>query len=145
MKKQTLLTLMVAIATSVTINAQTIALQSSTGSQLFKGQTALADAYTAASNADTLYLSGHTFAPPSAFDKQLTVIGAGHYVDSTLATGKTFISGSVILSENADGFYLEGVEITGGLYFTSNASVNNVVIKRCKVNECCDNVGKVLY
>ncbi|MDD4672151.1 MAG: hypothetical protein PHI03_04390 [Bacteroidales bacterium] len=134
MKKQTLLTLMVAIATSVTINAQTIALQSSTGSQLFKGQTALADAYTAASNADTLYLSGHTFAPPSAFDKQLTVIGAGHYVDSTLATGKTFISGSVILSENADGFYLEGVEITGGLYFTSNASVNNVVIKRCKVN-----------
>lgn len=134
MRKQTLLTLMIAIATCVTVNAQIIALHSSTGTQLFNGQTALADAYTAAGNADTLYLSGHTFTPPSVFDKQLTIIGAGHYVDSTMATGKTFINGTVNLSENTDGFYLEGVEITGSLIFRNNESVNNVVVKRCKVN-----------
>ncbi len=134
MNKQALITLIIAIATSMTVNAQTIALHSSTGVQIIKGTTALATAYTAAQSGDTLYLSGSTFTPPPAFDKQLTIFGAGHYLDSTLATGKSFISGSLILSENADNFYLEGVEITGNLTFSTNNSVNNVTIKRCKIN-----------
>ena len=133
MKKQTLLSLIIAIAT-MTLNAQTIALHSSTGVQIFKGNTALVDAYTASQGGDTLYLSGHTFTPPNPFDKQLMIFGAGHYVDSTLATGKTFINGNVKLSENADLFYIEGVEITGGFEIINNHSVNYVTIKRCKIN-----------
>lgn len=129
------------IAITMTINAQTIALHSASGVQIFKGNTTLSNAYTAANNGDTLYLSGHTFTPPSAFDKQLVIFGAGHYVDSTLATGKTFINGNVILSENADGFYLEGLEITGLVSFVANASVNNVVIKRCKINNTFNVTG----
>lgn len=141
MKKQTLLTLIIAIATTMTINAQTIALHSSTGVQIIKGNTALATAYTAAQSGDTLYLSGHTFTPPSAFDKQLTIFGAGHYVDSTLATGKTFINGSVTLSENADLFHIEGVEITGNFAISTNHSVNNAVVKRCKINGTFNALG----
>ncbi|MDD3323454.1 MAG: hypothetical protein PHS59_18615 [Paludibacter sp.] len=134
MKRQTLLTLTIAIATTMTINAQTIALHSSTGVQIIKGNTALATAYTAAQNGDTLYLSGGSFTPPANFDKKLMIFGAGHYVDSTLATGKTFINGNVTLSDNADLFYLEGVEITGNCDIESNVSVNNLIIKRCKIN-----------
>ncbi|MBN2787360.1 MAG: hypothetical protein JXQ69_03450, partial [Paludibacteraceae bacterium] len=55
----------------VNFQAQTIALHSTSGVQLFKGGTALADAYMASQSGDTLYLSGHTFTPPAAFDKQL--------------------------------------------------------------------------
>lgn len=134
MKKQTLLSLIIAIAITMTLNAQTIALHSSTGVQIFKGNTALVDAYTASQSGDTLYLSGHSFTPPNPFDKQLMIFGAGHYVDSTLATGKTFINGNVLLSENADQFYIEGVEITGGFEIANNHSVNYVTIKRCKIN-----------
>ncbi len=134
MKKQTLFTLIIATATSMTVNAQTIALHSSTGVQIIKGNTALATAYTAALSGDTLYLSGGTFTPPSSFDKQLMIFGAGHYVDSTLATGKTFINGALTLRENADLFYLEGVELTGNISFTNNHAVNSVAIKRCKIN-----------
>lgn len=135
MKKQRLLfTLFIAIATSMTVNAQTIALHSSNGVQIIKGNLALATAYTTAQNGDTLYLSGGAFTPPAAFDKQLMIFGAGHYDDSTLVTGKTFINGNVTLSENADLFYLEGVEITGNFTFTHNNSINNAVIKRCKIN-----------
>ncbi len=119
---------------AITINAQTIALHSSTGVQIIKGNTALATAYTAAQNGDTLYLSGHTFTPPAAFDKKLMIFGAGHYVDSTLATGKTIINGNFVLNENADLFYLEGVEIVSSILITTNHSVNNVTIKRCKIN-----------
>ncbi len=141
MKKQTLFTLIIAIATTMTMNAQTIALHSSTGVQIFKGNTALASAYTASQSGDTLYLSGHTFTPPAAFDKQLMIFGAGHYVDSTLATGKTFINGNVTLSENADLFYIEGVEITGNYEISTNHAVNNAIIKRCKINGTFNALG----
>lgn len=134
MKKQSLLFLIVAIATSITANAQTIALHSSTGVQIIKGSTSLATAYSTAQNGDTLYLSGHTFTPPAAFDKQLIIYGTGHYVDYTHATGKTFINGNIILTENADLFYIEGIEITGSVTFSYNQSINNVTFKRCKIN-----------
>jgi hypothetical protein len=134
MKKQTILVLIIAIATSMTVTAQTIALHSSTGVQIIKGNTALATAYAAAQNGDTLYLSGGTYTPPAVFDKQLMIFGAGHYIDSTMATGKTFINGNLTLSENADMFYLEGVEVVNSLSFATNHSVNNVTIKRCKIN-----------
>lgn len=143
MKRQKLLTLLIAIATTMTINAQTIALHSSTGVQIIKGNTALATAYTAAQSGDTLYLSGGSFIPPAAFDKQLMIFGAGHYQDSTLATGKTFINGTVTLSENADLFYLEGVEISGNFSITTNHSVNNITIKRCKINGNFDALGNL--
>lgn len=141
MKRQTLLTLIIAIATSMSVNAQTIALHSTTGVQIIKGNTALVTAYSAAQSGDTLYLSGGSFTPPANFDKKLMIFGAGHYVDSTLATGKTFINGNFTLDENADLFYLEGVEITGNVTFSTNHSVNNVIIKRCKINGTFNALG----
>ncbi len=141
MKKQSLLTLIIALATTMTVNAQTIALHSSSGVQIIKGNMALETAYTAAQSGDTLYLSGGTFIPPAAFDKQLMIFGAGHYADSSLATGKTFINGALTLSENADMFYIEGVEITGTVTFTTNHSVNYVIIKRCKINGAFNMTG----
>jgi len=132
MKRTILLAVGIAMATSA--NAQTIALHSSAGVQLFKGNTALSDACTAAQHLDTLYLSGGSFTPPVAFDKRLMVFGAGHHLDSTLATGRTFINGNVTLHENADHFYLEGVEVTGSFTFSYDHSINNVTIKRCKIN-----------
>lgn len=134
MKKLKLLAFIVVTSTSIAVSAQTAILHSASGVQISKGNTALASAYTAAQGGDTLYLSGGTFTPPAAFDKKLMIFGAGHYVDSTLATGKTFINGNVIVSENADLFYLEGIEINGNFSFSSNHSINNAVIKRCKIN-----------
>jgi len=132
MKKLILLSTLVALATSM--YAQTVALHSSTGHSFFKGTSALVSAYAAASDGDTIYLSGGSFTAPSNFEKGLIIIGAGHYVDSTLATGKTFINGNVQLRENADNFYLEGVEVSGQIILYSSESINGVTIKRCKIN-----------
>ncbi|MCF8381001.1 MAG: hypothetical protein K9H49_15610 [Bacteroidales bacterium] len=138
--KRTILILGLFVFT-LSLNAQIIALHSASGVQIFNGNTALASAYTAAQDSDTLYLSGGTFFPPAYFDKQLTIFGAGHYVDSTLTTGKTFISGNVYLQENADLFYLEGLEITGNMTFNANHSINNAKIKRCKINGATNVTG----
>ena len=131
------------VAMFVVVNSYTqiVALHSSSGVQIIKGNAALTTAYTAAENGDTLYLSGHAFTLPATFDKQLMIFGTGHYVDSTMATGKTFLTGNVTLSENADFFYLEGVEITGKFIIATNHSVNNATIKRCKINGTFEALG----
>lgn len=126
--------ILVVLALGLNVKAQKAVLHSSSGVQIFQGVNALSTAYTEAQNGDTVYLSGGGFVPPSAFDKQLIIFGAGHYPDTSAVTGKTFINGHVVLHENADMFYLEGVEVTGNFEITENTSVNNLTIKRCKIN-----------
>lgn len=132
MKKIVLIIASLAIA--LTSYAQKVVLHGSSGTQHFDGTSALQSAYTAAVSGDTIYLPGGLFNSPANFEKQLTIFGAGHYVDSTLATGKTFINGNIQLRENADNFHIEGVEISGDFTFYNNESVNGVLVKHCKIN-----------
>jgi len=111
-----------------------VALHGTNGVQFFSDDNSFQSAYDAAVDNDTIYLPGGSFAPPAKFEKKLRIYGAGHYPSATVATYPTIISGNFILSDEADGFYLEGVEITGSLSFESNESINDVLIKRCKTN-----------
>jgi hypothetical protein len=122
---------------------QKVALHHSGTTTIYSGSNPLIDAYAAAVANDTIYLPGGTFAPPSNFDKKIAVFGAGHYENATLATGKTFINGNVVLKENADNFYIEGIEINGNLTFSENESVNQVIVKRCKINGTLNVVGNL--
>ncbi|HOU95281.1 MAG TPA: hypothetical protein PLN06_01465 [Bacteroidales bacterium] len=124
----------VAIALSITINAQKAALHSPTNVQLFTGVNAFINAYSASVSGDTIYLSGGSFAVPATIDKKLLIFGAGHYPDSTVVTGRTVLQSTLNLGENADGFHLEGIEINGDLIFTNDKDINNVTVKYCKIN-----------
>lgn len=118
---------------SMSVSAQKVALHTSTDVLHFIGTNGLIDAYNAASAGDTIYLPGGSFTAPAEFAKKLTIFGAGHYLDSTMATGKTFINGNIALRDAADNFHLEGVEVTGNFTLGYNEPVNGVVIKRCRV------------
>lgn len=128
---------------SCALFAQKVALHNPTGVKHFLGPNALQSAYAASASGDTIYLPGGSFNPPANFDRRLTIYGAGHYLDSTIATGKTFINGNIVLTETADNFYIEGVEVTGNFTLTSNHSVDNVVIKRCRINGALDVPGNL--
>ncbi|MCB2220223.1 MAG: hypothetical protein KQI35_07515 [Bacteroidetes bacterium] len=141
MKKTTLLLGIIAIA--ISLSAQKVALHSSSGIQHFNGSNAFVEAYNASTNGDTIYLPGGGFTSPSTIDKSLFVIGAGHYPDSTVATAKTFINGNIILSDNADGFRLEGVDINGSISFDNNEAVNNVIIKYCNISNDLNVAGNL--
>ena len=95
--------------------------------QAFYGNQPFIDAYAAASNEDTIYLPGGTF-ETSDINKRLTIYGAGHYPDSTLATGKTIISNSFNINTNTDSLLLEGIQFNGSM--TINSNVNYLVLKR---------------
>jgi hypothetical protein len=131
------------VAVFSTTAQQKVALHHSGTTTIFSGSNPLIDAYTAAVANDTIYLPGGTFAPPANFDKKIAVFGAGHYEIATLATGKTFINGNVILKENADNYYIEGIEINGNFTFSDNESVNQVIIKRCKINGSLNVAGNL--
>jgi len=73
--------------------------------------TALADAYAAAENGDTIYLPGGSFSWPGEIAKKITVYGAGTCPDSTKVTTMTYVNG-MRLNSGAEGSHFEG------LYFT---------------------------
>lgn len=117
---------------------QRVALQSNGTTTIFSGANPFVDAYNSSTHGDTIYLPGGTIPFQSNIDKGLVIIGAGHYPDSTLATGKTVFSGNISIGSNADNLWLEGIEITGSISFSSNAKVDSVTIRRCKF-------GSLLY
>lgn len=111
---------------------QKVALHSNGTTTIFGGANPFTDAYNAAVNGDTLYLPGGTIPYPSTIDKGLVIIGAGHYPDSTLATGKTILTGDLVILQNADKLWLEGIEVTGNIRFQNNHKVDSVTIRRSR-------------
>lgn len=131
------LAVLILLLSTSTLQAQkVVALHSPVnGVQYFSDDNPLQSAYAAAEVAgDTIYLPGGSMTPPAKFEKKLVIYGAGHYPSATTATFKTILSGNVVLSEEASGFHLEGVNVSGFIQFEYNESVNDVTIKRCKIN-----------
>jgi hypothetical protein len=116
-------------------NAQTlVALHHQGAATYFNGINGFVQAYNNAVNGDTIYIPGGFYSSPGNFDKRLTIFGAGHYPDSTLATEKTIITSGISFSDNADNFHLEGLQVNGDIYFANDQSVNNLTIRRCSFN-----------
>jgi len=92
-----------------------------------------------AQSGDTIYLPGGTYnIGPVVIDKKLTMYGAGHYYDSTIATGKTVLNGSLFFITGSSLSVLQGVYLTGNIYLGSNATnskVNGLVISRSNIGD----------
>lgn len=111
-----------------------VALHSPTnGVQYFNNTNPVIAAYNAAIPGDTIYIPGGSFVNPPVFAKKLAIYGAGHFPAATVATVYTKLTGAFIISDEADGLHLEGVELPNGMSFELNEAVTNVVIKRNKI------------
>lgn len=98
--------------------------------------TNLSTAITAAANGDTLYLPGGAIAPTTQINvsKSLHFVGAGHYPDSTLATGVTWINDLRFLTGSSGGS-VEGIDfdvLTIG--YSSNQVISGFTVKRCAID-----------
>jgi len=113
---------------------QKVALNRNGTTEIYGGSNPFNDAYLAASSGDTIYLPGGNLPFPATIDKSVTIFGAGHYPNATVATNRTVLNGNLTINENADNLHLEGIELTGGLFFSNNHKVDGVVIKRCRIN-----------
>ncbi|MDD4598130.1 MAG: hypothetical protein PHW35_09195 [Lentimicrobiaceae bacterium] len=95
----------------------------------------LTDALAAAANGDTLYLPGGTIQPSSDIivNKSVHIVGAGHYPDSSAATGRTEVNVLRYLTGSGNGS-LQGCSINS-LYIghASNQNITGVSVTRCLV------------
>jgi hypothetical protein len=67
-------------------------------------------------------------------DKTVCVFGVGHNPDSTVATGRTYLTGNIYLKTGADNSFFQGLYLTGSIVFGTNSSdqeVHNITISRC--------------
>jgi hypothetical protein len=99
--------------------------------------TSVAAAISAAADGDTLYLPGGPMDPTAiTIDKKLTIIGAGHYPDSTAATNPTMFSGTIYVVTGADHGSLSGCICNRIEFGTSeaNQNINTYLIERCRIN-----------
>lgn len=90
--------------------------------------TDLSTALANATNGDTMYLPGGTF-PAFTLNKMLTIIGAGHHPDSTMATSTTIINGNINVSSDGNNSCITGMRIIGGIIFNQNSS--DITVQRC--------------
>lgn len=140
--RKNLLTLIFVLAITLGYSQQKVALESSGTTTIFGGSTPFADAYNAAVNGDIIYLPGATM-PGFTIDKGVTIIGAGHYPTATVATNPTLITGNINIGANADGLTLEGIHFSGGITFGVNMEINDVTIKRCRIDGTINYSGNV--
>lgn len=133
MKKITLLVLLAILFSAGQLKSQNvIALTTANGQttvfSLF--ETALNQANTG----DFIYLPGGTFNLTSDIKKGITIIGAGHYPDSTVYTNRTIIEGDLNIGAGASNAMIEGLYVIGNINFRPDQKTENVVIRRCNVN-----------
>jgi hypothetical protein len=98
--------------------------------------TNLTTAITSAANGDTLYLPGGTIQPTASditVNKSVHIVGAGHYPDSTAATGRTIITTLRFLTGSGGGS-IQGCSITN-LYigYASNQNITGLSVSRCTI------------
>lgn len=120
-----------------------VSLEHNGNTTIFIGNGAFVEAYNASVDGDIIFLPGGTFDVPTIY-KKLKIYGAGVFPDATTATGKTYLNGTLSIMEGSSDFRLEGVEIIGALNFNTNQPINNVIIKRCKINSDLNIPGSAL-
>ena len=117
--------------------------------KVYVGKEAFKNAYTDAVNGDVITLSSGSFDVPSAFQKELSVYGAGYEEDAASGTAVTTLNNSINIKdiESLSNLHFEGLRINstitiqqcvitlgvGGYSFNSGyiTKANNLIIKNC--------------
>lgn len=84
-------------------------------------------AYVLAQDGDYVYLPGTVIAGNKTIEKSLSIIGAGHYPDSTIYTGKTVFTGQFYISKKCT---LEGFEVMNQIELAMTASNSSFIRMR---------------
>ncbi len=133
--KKTILSLLVALAAAVTVEAQQIAVVSKSGSTAIY-QT-LVTAIEGAEAESVIYLPGGGFpvADSVKINKRLTIIGIGHNSASDNTDGRTLIAGNLFFEKGSDGSAVMGCYVDGNVNVGTSADiVDNILVKYCNIN-----------
>lgn len=86
-----------------------------------------------AQNGDTIFIPGGSFSLYTAINKRLHLIGVGHNPDSTIATNRTYLFGTLVLVPGADGGSLTGISFQSVNSISIPYDINNYHFSRCNI------------
>lgn len=132
--KTTIIAILFTVLSTNLFAQKVVAVHGTSGVQVFSGADPFTDAYNAASNGDTLYLPGGSMSVPSAFAKSLIIYGAGYHPDSTMATLKTALIGTINLSAGSSNSLFEGIDFLGPITAPFDETLSFINFKRCYFN-----------
>ncbi len=101
-------------------------------------------AHSKAVDGDNIYLPAVIINANIQINKRLNIFGAGHHPDSSLAIGKTIVTGIVNIDSNAKGGHIEGVQALQFYIPYRNKQFNNYTIRRCRANDITWEYGGVI-
>lgn len=83
---------------------------------------------------DTVYIPGgrFNFGTWNIEEDNVTILGVGFFEDSTLATGRTYLEGSI--NVNAQNVSISGIYLAGDISASGTTNVSNLKIERCNVS-----------
>lgn len=86
-------------------------------------------AYKKASSGDIIYVPGGTYNIGSyTIDKRLTIIGVGHYQDSSLATSASILYGDLFYTRNGNNSVIDGIYLSGNIGNYGPDSLKNISV-----------------
>lgn len=117
------------------VSSQKVVMRHSNGIAIpyTSGVNAYVEAYNAALPGDTIYVPGGYFNAVNFNKPKLTILGAGHYPDSTSATSETILTGGFTLFSQADSLFFSGFVVNGNIDFEYNQSIDYVTITRNRI------------
>lgn len=112
------------LATATTVNAQRAFTRQNITSNVYY---TIDSVFLTANNGDTINLPGGSYMIGNlVIDKRLTIIGAGHYPDSTSATFATTLNGSIYFVNGSNNSSVSGISLNGSIY-VGNSPTNQTV------------------
>ncbi len=130
------LILLTSILFSISLSGQNIIAVQQGGNATFYSN--IESAIPNAVNGDTIYLPGGTFTMPSPINKSIHIVGAGSFIDSSVATGITILT-NLFIASGADGGSIEGVlggvnNVAPSITFILNGTpITNYTISKCNL------------
>lgn len=136
--KKIILTMLVAFAATLSVQAQQIAVVSTDGSTAFYRtlKTAIEDA----GPGSVIYLPGGGFPIDDdvIITKKLNIFGIGHKAKGVNADGYTTISGNLHFGQGSDGSAIEGCYISGTVNIAETSKdypVTDITIRKCNLDK----------
>lgn len=138
-----IITLLLSIISLTAFGQRVATVHGASGVQAFHSPDPFQDAYSAAVDGDTIYLPGGNMSVPATLNKAVLIYGAGYHPDSTQATMKTTLTGSISITQDASNSHYEGLEFLGSISTPSNEPISYVSFKRCLFNGIVNYNGTV--
>lgn len=89
---------------------------------------------TAAQDGDIIFINNSLNDATITIDKQLSIIGAGFWPNSSPNEGYTQVNNTLVFGDGSNGSFVTGIRFTNDVRIAGSTSISGIVFDRCRFN-----------